>query len=178
MASGLTYAAMICYLSSSSFVYMDMMGVPVQYFGLIFSTTVLGYIAGSALSARLSSSYDSASLMLLGALIGVFATLIMWGATALFPNNLYAIMLPMTFYTTALGIVLPHAMAIALKHFAHIAGTASALMGFIQMSISALASAAVGNLLKLSPEPLVLTMVGISIAAAFLAGRAYRLVSR
>ena len=40
-----------------------------------------------------------------------------------------------------MGLVLPHAMAIALAPFPHIAGTASSLLGFIQMSLSATASA-------------------------------------
>ncbi|MFT7175966.1 MAG: DHA1 family bicyclomycin/chloramphenicol resistance-like MFS transporter [Halioglobus sp.] len=178
VASGMTYAAMISYLSSSSFIYIDMLGVPVQYFGLIFLTTVLGYMGGSALSARLSSAHNSESLMLIGSVIAVIATLAMWVATAFFPTSLYAIMLPMTFYTTALGIVLPHAMTIALRPFAHIAGTASAFLGFIQMSLSAGASAAVGYFLTTTPQPMVLTMVFISITALFLASRTYRVVSR
>lgn len=178
VASGMTYAAMISYLSSSSFIYIDMLGVPVQYFGLIFLSTVLGYMGGSALSARLSSSHTSESLMLLGSVIGLLATLTMWGLTELFPKNLYALMLPMTFYTTALGIVLPHAMAIALKPFAHIAATASAFLGFVQMSISAGASAAVGSILTDSPRPMVLTLVVISFAALYLVSRTYRAVNR
>ncbi|MFK8047193.1 MAG: multidrug effflux MFS transporter [Halioglobus sp.] len=178
VASGMTYAAMLSYLASSSFVYIDMLGVPVQYFGLIFLTTVLGYMGGSALSARLSSSYNSERLMLMGSVIGLVATLVMWAATEVFPHNLFAIMLPMTFYTAALGIVLPHSMAIALRPFAHIAGTASAFLGFVQMSISAGASAAVGIILTDSPRPMVLTMVFISFAALFLCRRAYIAVSR
>lgn len=178
IASGMTYAAMISYLSSSSFIYIDMLGVPVEYFGLIFLTTVLGYMGGSALSARLSNSHSSESLMLMGAVIALFATLAMWGATEIFPNSLYALMLPMTFFTASLGIILPHAMTIALRPFAHIAGTASAFLGFVQMSLSAGASAAVGGFLTDSPRPMIITMVLISIAALILTTRAYRVVSR
>src|SRR5690606_31335692 len=54
LGSSLIYAGLLIYLSSSSFVYIQMLGVPVQWFGLIFLSTVVGYIAGSALSARLS----------------------------------------------------------------------------------------------------------------------------
>ena len=178
IASSMTYAAMISYLSSSSFIYIDMLGVPVEYFGLIFLTTVLGYMGGSALSARLSSSHSSGSLMLMGAVIALIATLAMWAATEIFPNSLYALMLPMTFFTTALGIILPHAMTIALRSFAHIACTASAFLGFVQMSLSAGASAAVGSFLTDSPRPMIITMVLISIAALILTTRAYRVGSR
>jgi DHA1 family bicyclomycin/chloramphenicol resistance-like MFS transporter len=53
-ASGLIYAGLLTYLSSSSFVYIDMLGVPVEYFGFIFLTSVAGYMLGSAFSARLT----------------------------------------------------------------------------------------------------------------------------
>lgn len=165
IASGMTYAAMITYLSSSSFIYIEMLGVPVEYFGLIFLTTVLGYMGGSALSAKLAGKHDSESLMLIGSAIALAATVIMGAASALYPKSIYALMLPMTFFTTALGMVLPHAMAIALRPFAHIAGTASAFMGFIQMALSAGISAVVGQYLTDTPQPMVFTMVLVSLLA-------------
>jgi hypothetical protein len=51
------------------------------------------------------------------------------------------IVLPMTFYAAALGMVLPHAMAMALEHFPHIAATTSSLFGFLQMGLSAVITA-------------------------------------
>jgi DHA1 family bicyclomycin/chloramphenicol resistance-like MFS transporter len=174
IAGGMAYAAMITYVSSSSFVYIQMLGVPVEYFGLIFLTTVLGYVGGSALSARLSSSRKSEQLILIGSAFTVAATVIMWLASELFPHSVSAIMLPMIFFTTGLGIVLPHAMAIALKPFSHIAGTASALLGFVQMLLAAGTSALVGLFLDTTPRPMVLTMVLISFIALALSVRAYR----
>ena len=174
VASGMTYAAMITYLSSSSFIYIEMLGVPVEYFGLIFLTTVLGYMGGSALSAKLSGSHDSESLMLFGSGLALASTVTMWAASALYPTSIYALMLPMTFFTTGLGMVLPHAMAIALRPFAHIAGTASAFMGFIQMALSAGISAVVGQYLTDSPRPMVFTMVLVSLLALGLVIRTHR----
>ena len=66
-ASGFVYAGFLAYLASSSFVYIDMLGVPVEYFGLTFITSVIGYMAGSGLSARLSRTYTSEQLVLAGA---------------------------------------------------------------------------------------------------------------
>ena len=86
--------------------------------------------------------------MLLGASLSVFACCLMLGGAHIWPHSVMALMLPMMFYSTGLGLVLPHAMAIALRPFAHIAGTASALLGFIQMSLSASASALAGVFLK------------------------------
>jgi DHA1 family bicyclomycin/chloramphenicol resistance-like MFS transporter len=84
----------------------------------------------------------------------------------------------MILYSAGLGLVLPHAMAIALRPFPHIAGTASALMGFIQMSLSAAASAIAGAVLRDTPLPMLWLMLLITLGAAVLALRAGRLDRR
>ena len=66
-ASALVYASLMAYLSSSSFVYIEMLGVPVQFFGFIFLSTVAGYMAGSAISARVSNRFASEQTMMTGA---------------------------------------------------------------------------------------------------------------
>jgi DHA1 family bicyclomycin/chloramphenicol resistance-like MFS transporter len=169
IASGLLYAGLIAYLSSSSFVYIEMLGVPVEYFGLIFITTVIGYIAGSALSARLSLRRDSDQVMLLGATLALAAGGAMLGGHLLQPASVLALALPSALYTAALGLMLPHAMTVSLQHFAHIAATASALLGFIQMALSSAASALAGRLLRDSPLPMlwIVTTIGVlSLALA------------
>ena len=103
--------------------------------------------------------------MIIGSALALAATLAMGVASALYPKSIYALMLPMIFFTTALGMVLPHAMAIALRPFAHIAGTASAFMGFIQMALSAGISAVVGQYLTDTPRPMLFTMVLVSLLA-------------
>jgi DHA1 family bicyclomycin/chloramphenicol resistance-like MFS transporter len=178
LASGLVYSGLMVYLASSSFVFIDMLGVPVQYYGPIFLGSVVGYICGSALSARLSRRFDSEQVMQLGVALAVTATSLLLVSSHLWPTRVLALMLPMVVYSTAMGLVLPHAMAIALRPFAHIAGTASALLGFIQMSLSAAASALTGQFLTTSPAPMVWAMVAISLAVLVLGQRAHRLYLR
>ena len=168
IASALMYAALMTYLSSSAFVYINMLSVPVQYFGFIFLSGVGGYVLGSAISARLAGRLVPEQLTVLGTLLGQTATLIMWLSSTLYPLSVAAYMVPMVFFSTALGLVLPNSMAIALRPFPQIAGTASALLGFIQMSIAAGSSALIGLLLNESPQPMVLTMVLIAAIALVL----------
>ena len=173
-ASGLVYAGLLAYLSSSSFVYIDMLGVPVEYFGLIFLSSVAGYMLGSGLSARLSRHYDSEQTVLVGAALAAAATGTMWLGTQLLPRSITVLLLPMMFYSTGMGLVLPNAMAVALRPFAHIAGTASALLGFIQMSLSASATALVGTYLKDTPAPMLNFMLLITLFALLLSVSLYR----
>jgi len=165
VGSSFIYAGLMAYLSSSSFVYIDMLGVPVQFFGFIFLTSVVGYMLGSAISAKLSKTNAPEQTVVTGAGLTAGASTVMLIAAALFPASVLALVLPMMFYSTGMGLVLPNTMALSLRPFPHIAGTASALFGFIQMSISALATAAVGTFLSDSPQPMLNFMFLITLIA-------------
>ncbi len=173
-ASSFVYAGLMTYLSSSSFVYIDMLGVPVKYFGFIFLSSVAGYILGSGLSARLSQNYDSEQTVLVGAALAAAAVGTMWLGTHLLPRSVAVLVVPMMFYSTGMGLVLPNAMAVALRPFPQIAGTASALLGFIQMSLSAFATALVGIYLRHTPAPMLNFMLCISVFALLLSVSLYR----
>lgn len=173
LCSTLIYSTLMIYLSSSAFVYIDMLGVPIQFFGLIFSSTVIGYMAGSAISARLSRYYDSQQAILVGIILALLSTIIMWLGHIQWPLSVMALMLPMTLCAVGMGLVLPHAMAIALEPFPHIAGTASSMMGFLQMSLSAIATAITGYLLHDSPAPMIGVMLVVSGLALLLYSRVY-----
>jgi MFS transporter, DHA1 family, multidrug resistance protein len=174
LTGALVYSALMAYLSSSSFVYIDMLGVPVQYFGFIFLTTVFGYIVGSAVSARLATRLDSRRTILWGALLCVTATSSMWLGHTLRPESVLALVLPTTLYTVGMGMVLPHTMTIALAPFPYIAGTASSLLGFIQMGIASITAAMVGQLLHDSPQPMLATMFIITLVCLVLSIRLQR----
>ena len=167
-ASGFVYAGFLAYLASSSFVYIDMLGVPVEYFGLTFITSVLGYMAGSGLSARLTKNYTSEQIVLAGAALAAMAAGTVWIGAQRLPDSIAVMMIPMMFYCMGIGLMLPNALAIALSPFPYIAGTASALLGFVQMSLSAFATAIVGNYLVDSPAPVLNFMLAISGLALLL----------
>lgn len=170
--SSLVYAGLMIYLASSAFVYLEMLGVSIKYFGAIFLTTVVGYVSGSALSARLAGRFSSHRIMLLGIALAAAASVSMAIAGTLLPESVLALVLPMMFYTAGLGLTLPHAMSLALHPYPHMAGTASALLGFIQMSVSAAASALIGLFLVDSPTPMLIALVVTSVAALALGQRA------
>jgi len=142
--------------------------VPVEYFGLTFITSVLGYMAGSGLSARLTKRYTSEQMVLAGAALAAVAAGTVWIGAQLLPDSIAVMMLPMMFYCMGIGLILPNAMAIALSPFPYIAATASALLGFVQMSLSAFATAIVGNYLVDSPAPVLNFMLAISGLALLL----------
>jgi MFS transporter, DHA1 family, multidrug resistance protein len=164
VSSSLLYAGIITFLSSSGFILIDMMAVPTDVFGLFFLPVVIGYITGNGLSTRLSSSRSSEQVMWIGAQLAVAAVATMLIATE-FWFTPASVVLPMAGYSIACGLVVPHATASALRDYSHMAGTASALLGFIQMSLSSVGGAIVGILLADSARPMVLMMLILSLCS-------------
>ena len=63
---------------------------------------------------------------------------------------------------------MPHSMAGALGPFPRMAGTASALMGFVQMGLAALSGFLVGAFLTTTALPMVLTITGCALVSLIL----------
>ena len=169
-ASALMYAGMISFLSASSFIFIDMMGISTRYFGILFLTTVAGYIGGSGLSTRLALARSSEQVMWLGINIACAAATLQIVLTEVW-FHAAAILVPMALFSTALGIVLPHSMASALRPFPHMAATASALFGFVQMGLSSLGGAVVGYFLVDSARPMAWVIFACTLMAAYLCRR-------
>ena len=144
-----SYSALFAFISGSSFVLTERFGLAPQIYGMCFGIVVAGYLLGSVLSGRLVQRFGSDRLLASGAWLGAFAGMAMWaldlGGIHAGLAGLAAILGPMFFCTLATGLVMPNAIGRALAPYPAMAGSASALMGFCQMSIAALVGIAVGH---------------------------------
>jgi DHA1 family bicyclomycin/chloramphenicol resistance-like MFS transporter len=154
------YAGAFAFVSGASFVLIDFMGVAPSEFGYWFALNVLGYITGNLYVARYGSRYSKKQLTLLGSVLGCVSGLIMVAFCLAGIYHPLMIVLPVAVYTGGVGIAIPNAMAQALAPFPHMAGTASALLGFVQMAIASVSGLIVGLLLVDNPLPMVLTITG------------------
>lgn len=159
------YAGAFAYISGISFVLIDLMGVPAHHFGFWFMFNVVGYLCGSMITVRYSGRFSSRQLLFAGATLGLLAGLLMWMMHLLHWRQPLAIVLPMALYTCAVGLTVPNTMAGAMAPFPQIAATASALMGFVQMGLSALVGWIVGALMVDSAAPMIWTLIGCPLAA-------------
>lgn len=156
------YSGAFAFISGSSFVLIDFMGVSPQQFGWWFMVIVLGYMAGSVFTARFAYRLSPLPVMVGGAALGLVAGLAMAALSLLDLHHPLAVIVPMMFYTAALGITMPQAMSVAMAPFPEMTATASALLGFLQMAVAGLAGAVVGAMLATSALPMALT---IAVAA-------------
>jgi MFS transporter, DHA1 family, multidrug resistance protein len=172
LAVAFSYAGLFAFISGSSFVLIDALAVPAERFGYVFAVVVIGYIAGTQIAARLTLRLGIARMIWFGgiaSLAGGSGMVALAPLAAGSPWAVAAIMVPMACYTMGTGMVMPNAQAGALGPFAHMAGAASALMGFLQMAIAALTGIAFGQLHDGTPLPMaaLVALSGFCCLASF-----------
>lgn len=156
-------AGATAFVAGSSTILIDHYGVGTTRFGFYFAVIVLGFAAGSLLSARVGARIAGFGLLPFTCLLGITAAALTLTVQAGLPAQhslaplLYVACVGL--YTAAIGLSLPQAMAGALQNFAALAGTASALWGFVLMLFAASAGALVGWGLQYTPYAIALTMM-------------------
>jgi DHA1 family bicyclomycin/chloramphenicol resistance-like MFS transporter len=160
MTAAILYSGAFAFLSGASFILIGMFGVSSEHFGIYFIFMVMGYIGGNLYTARWGYKLAEKTTLLAGILIATAAAAVMLFAMMNGHHHPLWIVIPMLFYTAGIGVMLPQTMAMALKPFPHMAATASAMMGFLQMSVAALAGWLVGATLTDHPTPMAAVIFG------------------
>jgi DHA1 family bicyclomycin/chloramphenicol resistance-like MFS transporter len=165
-----TYTGLFCFISGSSHVAQTGLGLGPQGYGLLFAAAVAGYIAGSALARRISPRLGVRRMLHLG--VGL-CVLFGWSgpaALALFGASIATVTLPMVLYMVAFALAQANAQSGAVAPFPHMAGRASALLGFLQWGTAAFGGLAVAQTLDAEGWTMALGIaVSASLAAAALA---------
>jgi MFS transporter, DHA1 family, multidrug resistance protein len=161
LCCALAYGGIFCFISGSSFVFVDIIGLAPQLYGVCFGAIVLGYILGTLMGGRLTRRIGVERLVRTGSLIsavgGLALLLSVWTTGA----SVAGILLPTVIYMVGTGLVLPNAMAGAIGPFPRMAGTAAALLGFVQMGLAAAGGVAIGHLANGTAIPMA---AGIALA--------------
>ena len=173
LTGSLAFAGLFAYVSGSPMVFMDIYHVDKKVYGWIFAFLSVAFIGLSQFNTLLLKKYSSeqiARIALTGQVVVsvIFLTGSIAGAYGL-PQTIFFIFL----FLGCLGFVNPNALALALAPFAKNAGSASAMMGALQMGTGALASIGVSVFNNGTATPMIAIMGATSVAAILilLAGR-------
>ena len=163
-----SFAGLFAWISGSSFVLQYLYGLSPFQFGVAFAVGSIGYMSGTMLAARLVMRLGIDRTLGIGCAAMAAGGLAMVAAIALDLSSAAALVLPMALYLAGMGMVLPQALAGAMTPFPERAGAASALLGFVQQSASALCGAVVGLLLGQSAWPMVNAVAAMGCASLLL----------
>ncbi|CAA9201997.1 multidrug effflux MFS transporter [Flavobacterium collinsii] len=161
----IAFSGLFSYVAASPIVFMDIYNVDAKTYGWIFAFMSVSFIGSSQLNSALLKKYSSEQ-MIFGALISQSVISIIFLILAL--NDLlglYETIGMLFLFLACLGISNPNTAGLTLAPFAKNTGSASALMGAIQLGLGALASFAVGIFVKNSVAPMVAIMTTTTITA-------------
>ncbi len=158
-----TYGGVFTFISGSAFVFIDLLGVAPEIYGLGFAIAIGGYGAGTFAASQISARIGIDGMIRTGGLIACASTLCLVGFAWAGALDVWTIIGPVTVFTFGTGFVFPNCQAGTIMPYPHMAGTAAALMGSIQMAAAALIGALVGQLHNGTAWPMVIVMAGCGI---------------
>lgn len=162
---GFAFAGLFSFISGSSFVVIDVLGVAPDRFGLAFAVVVGGYIAGAFSSARLTHRLGLDRTLMIGTGLTAAAGIVVAGLALAGVQSVPAVIGPLAVYFFACAMVIPNGTAGAIGPFPAKAGSVSALLGFLQMACGALAGYLVGVLHDGTTRPMTVTIGLMGIGA-------------
>ena len=175
ITGAVSYAGLYAYIGGAPYVFMELFKVSEAHFGWIFAFIAAGLISASQVNNILLKRYSSQQIIkvasscqsIIGALFICF-TIFGWISLP------FTIMFSFLFLACQ-GFIFPNATALALAPFANNAGNASGLIGSMQMTVGASASAIISIFQNHSALPMsvVMTFCAVSALSAFLLGKKY-----
>jgi DHA1 family bicyclomycin/chloramphenicol resistance-like MFS transporter len=133
-----SFAGQFAYISDSPFVLIEGYGVSPAHYGFYFAATALALMLGSLGGGRMLRAGRSPRAMLrLGASLLIAGGVLVVALTHA-GLGLAGFLVPMLVYFLGIGLTSPSATALAMEPVPHLAGTASAAIGSLQMIAGAL----------------------------------------
>ena len=144
LAGAFSFAGLLVYVAASPIIFMDVFKVGAGTFGGIFALLSIGIIGGSQINLLLTRRFRSERILQVALVCQCLVSVVFLVGTLTGLFGLVATAILFFAFLLCLGILSPNATALALAPFGKNAGSASALLGFLQIGIGALASAGVG----------------------------------
>jgi DHA1 family bicyclomycin/chloramphenicol resistance-like MFS transporter len=165
LTAAISAAGLYAYIGGSPHVFMEIFKVNERQYGWIFALIAMGLIGASQINSVLLKNYTSEQIIRVALCCQSIIGLVMIIITFFGWNDLFITIFLIFIFLSTQGFVFPNASALSLASFGHNAGSASALMGAIQMTIGAGTSALVSVLQNHTALPMTGVMAVCAIAA-------------
>jgi DHA1 family bicyclomycin/chloramphenicol resistance-like MFS transporter len=164
LSGSLSMAGLFAYLAGSPVIFLDVYHVNTKVYGAIFALLATGFICGSQVNIWLLRHYSNEQIFK-GALTGQCGVgILFWICVFNGWLPLPGVLVFLFAFLACAGILNPNAAALALAPFGNHAGSASALIGFMQIGIGSLTSAGVGFFNAKSILPTVTILAGAALS--------------
>jgi DHA1 family bicyclomycin/chloramphenicol resistance-like MFS transporter len=165
LTAAISASGLYAYIGGSPHVFMEIFHVSEREYGWIFALIAMGLIGASQVNSLLLKNYTSEQLIKIALRCQSIIGIIMVCLTLLGRSDLFVTIFFIFIFLCTQGFVFPNASALSLAAFGHTAGSASALLGAIQMIIGACTSALVSVLQDRTAIPMTGVMACCAIGA-------------
>jgi DHA1 family bicyclomycin/chloramphenicol resistance-like MFS transporter len=147
-------SGLYAYIAGSPSVFMEIYKVTERQYGWIFALVAMGLIGASQLNTVLLKVHKSEQIIQVALFCQATTGLLLFFGAALNWLDLFSTIFLIFIFLCCQGFIFPNSSALSLAPFGHKAGSASALLGGIQMSIGAGTSALVSFLHNYTALPM------------------------
>jgi DHA1 family bicyclomycin/chloramphenicol resistance-like MFS transporter len=146
LAGAFSFAGLFGFVSGSPILFMEGYHLGAKAFGLVFAVLVMGFIGGNQINVLLLRRFTSQRIFLYALLFQVYTGVILFAGTRMHLIGLRGSLFLFLFFLLSIGLAYPNAAALALAPFSRDAGSASAMLGFLQAGTVSLISTGIGVL--------------------------------
>ena len=176
-AGAFSFAGLFTYVAGSPIIFMEDFHLSARHYAATFAGLAMGFIGGSQLNVRLLKRYSSetlfARILILQVIIGWAFVAASWFGIGLLPTLGFFFC-----FLACSGIAYPNAAAIALSPFARNAGSAAAMLNFLQLGIGAGISTFISVAPPHSALPIIAILGGTVTLAILVLAAGYRKAHR
>lgn len=163
VAGALSFAGLFVYLTGSPSIFIEGFGLSKQQYSYIFAFLAVAMIGGGQVNNLLMKKHSSSKIFRVAISTQVLLSVSFLIAILSIKPGLFATIASLFFILLSIGIAYPNAASLAMASFSRNAGSASALLGFIQMGLGAVLASLVGfmNLSGTLPTAIVISLSSI-----------------
>ncbi len=162
-AGAIASSGLYAYIAGSPFVFMELYRVSEKQYGWIFAIIAMGLISASQVNTVLLRKFSSEQIIRVALFCQCLAGISLVIGNAFHILGLYSTIFLIWVFLSTQGFAFPNSSALSLAPFSKNAGTASALMGAIQLGIGAISTALVSMLTNGTAVPMSAVMCACAI---------------
>jgi DHA1 family bicyclomycin/chloramphenicol resistance-like MFS transporter len=155
MTGAVAFSGLFAYVAGSSFVFMNLYKVDAKVYGWIFAFLSVGFIGSSQVNSLLLKSFSSEKISRVALICQAIIGATLWVFVANHTMSLPSMIAGLFAFLCCMGFVGPNTSALALAPFERNAGTASALLGAVQMGVGAVVTVSLGLINAETAVPMV-----------------------
>lgn len=165
IAGTFSFSGLFVYVAGSPGIFLGEYHVSPHHYSLIFAGLSVGFIGSSQANHLLAKRFSTETIFRSTLMVQVVASILFFITVVSGMTGMYMVLGFLFVVLSCAGLTSPNASATALSPFSRNAGSASALLGFIQIGLGGLISAGVGAI-KMQPTLLVSMIMAASSSLA------------